>query len=590
MRQGPIILLVILQSLGAWGLDIFVAPDGDDDAAGTMSHPYMSIGFAIEAAGPGDRVLLLPGVYHQAATMVRRSGAPENPLVIESWSEHPDQFAVIDGGAEPGSGLSQEGLRLQDASWVTIRNVEFRNCWTDVITLERSSYITIQGCRFTETGQHAVSTLDLETHHILIEDCVWSQDPRIWTTWDWEELHHGALSHYNGGFYGGRAGAGDAIIRHNTIRFAFNGLRWWLREEEKGAQRNIEIYDNLFEYCLDNFIEPEVFTANLHVYHNIFGSCPNGVFSIDKVDGGPIYIYGNVGRWSRDGCSKERPWTIYKFSKYGDPGWLAEPLYLYHNSWDYMTAFGASGGEYLKAEDHVYHINNAYSFQGGKDFGLNGWQGQSCRFDSDLSSVAWPKELRDTGFEHGGVVGDPAFLDPQGHDYRLSPGSRGIDGGTILPDFTQWYAGDAPDIGAYDGDQLVYGPPFEHQIGINDTIPEKPRIVRCFARGEQLAVFFSADIAPASLTPATVRVIIHGTSTPVERATFPGPGRAALLDMGRPLGGVEEIELEFEALPVGTDGQAGTLWGADLRLIHIPSEAHLLGEMARVFRSRGASF
>jgi hypothetical protein len=525
-----VVLMIVMSGSRAFAVDYFIATDGHDGQLGTQSQPFATIARAIEVAQPGDRVLLFAGVYRQN-TDIRVSGAPERPITITSRSQDPAQFAVIDGGASPGSGLHNEGFRLQDAAWITLRNLEFINCWTDVITLTRSSYISVQGCRFIDTGQHAVSTRDPGTHHILAEGNLWSQDKRIWTTWDWAQLHHGELAHYNGGFYGGGPGAGSAIIRDNTIRYAFNGLRWWLNEEHRGkAQSNIEIYDNVFEHCLDNFVEPEGFTANLHVYHNVFDACPKGVFSIDKVEGGPIYIYGNVGRWRRDGCTTEKPWTIYKFSKYGAPGWLDEPLFLLHNSWDYMSVFGASGAEYQKAEDHLRHFNNAYSFQGGKDFGFNGWLGQNGLFDYDMSSAPWPRDIVDRGLEVHGLVGDPLFVDPLASDYRLRAGSAAIDGGKILMEFTQWYLGDAPDIGAYEGDQRVYGPPFQYvPLAAAAPLAEKPRVVRCFTRGRWLAIFFSADLDPASLTPTTVALGVDGVSYHIEEIDFPAIPRAALL-------------------------------------------------------------
>ncbi|NKB67724.1 MAG: T9SS type A sorting domain-containing protein [Candidatus Latescibacteria bacterium] len=578
------ICLLFVHVLAAGAADFYIGPQGNDANPGTPEQPFATISQGIAQAVGGDRVLLLPGVYRQN-TEIRRSGLPEKPIVITSSSTDPAQFAVIDGGAEPGLQRGGEGFRLIDASWITIRNLDFVNCWTDVIALTRSTYISVQGCRFRDCGQHAVATGSLGTHHILVENCTWSQDERIWTTWDWAELHHGELAHYNGGLYGGRAGSGSAIIRGNTVRYAFNGLRWWLKEGEKGkAQSNIEIYDNLFEYCLDNFVEPEVFTANLHIYHNIFDSCPNGVFSIDRVEGGPIFIYGNVGRWSRDNGSKARPWTIYKFAQYGNPGWLDEPLFIYHNSWDYMNALGASGGDYKKAEDHIRHFNNAYLFQGGKDFGFVGWQGRDSQFDYDISSAPWPADLTQRGFEEHGLVGDPGFADPSARDYRLQASSPAIDGGVVLEDFTQWYLGAQPDMGAYEGDQRIYGPPFQFQPeGTGGIVSERPRIVRCFARGSQLALFFSTALNPEGIVPANIRLRVEDRTIAVAAVHFPGPPRAMLISLSRPVTDGATIDLELTPLPMGLNGEQATMWGADLRVVGIPLNADLVGEMAQVF-------
>ena len=45
---------------------------------------------------------------------------------------------------------------------------------------------------------------------------------------------------------------------------------------------------------------------------------------------------------------------------------------------------------------------------------------------------------------------DPKFSDPSTANFSLQPNSPAIDTGTTIPDITQDFVGDAPDIGAYE--------------------------------------------------------------------------------------------------------------------------------------------
>ncbi|WP_043586009.1 right-handed parallel beta-helix repeat-containing protein [Geminisphaera colitermitum] len=550
--------------------------------------PAEAITRAIAAAAPGDIIQLQPGTYH-GTVRVTRSGEPERPLIIAGIASGTTTKPVIDGGAEPGSRKRNQAFAFENVSWVTLQDVEIRNAWTDAITINDSSYISILRCDILETGQHAISARGDRSHHILIDACKWTQDTRVYTTWDWAELHHGVFKHYNGGIYGGGAAAGGAVIRHNNAGYGFNGLRWWLGEAtgaQARHQSNIEIYDNHFHHFRDNVIEPENFTWNLHVYHNRLDSCPRGVFSIDGVAGGEIYIYGNTGRWDQDGATEVRAWTVYKFADYNKKETLNYPLHIYHNSFAYGAAF-ARGSKVRKADDHLRHFNNAYTHQGDSHLGLIEWPGQDCQFDHDISSAPFQPDVSAAGYEtHGIAATDPKFVDPARNDYRTAPDSAARDAGKIIDGFTLWHTGRAPDAGAYDGDQPVYGPPFLYREPPGGALyKERPRIVRIFARDTTLAVFFSTPLEPASLTPKTIQLKAGTTPLTVRSARFPlaDQTQAVLLELDALPADATQLDITFATLPRGLNGESGTMWAADTRVVRIPANATLTGLMARLF-------
>ncbi|CAN5186480.1 hypothetical protein BH23VER1_BH23VER1_31150 [soil metagenome] len=549
--------------------------------------PAAAVSAAVAAAGPGDRIQLQAGTY-SGTVEIQSSGAHDRPIVIAGPGGAGPR-ALIDGLGTPGKGRANEAFRIRESSWVVIRDIDAVNCWTNVVEIRDSSYISVQSCRFLDCGRTAVSANGARSHHILVEQCRWTQDERVYSTWDWNELHHGEQEHYNGGIYGGTNAAGAAVVRFNEVRNVFNGLRWWMRKEhgeERRYQSNIEIYGNIFDRCRDNGIEPEVFTWNLHIYHNELNTIPAAV-SIDTIRGGDIYFYGNTGVWragEKIGPKGEaepvkRPWTTYKFAAHERGVQLDYPLYIFHNSWDSHQTF-ARGGRQRKATDRVIHLNNAIRHQTAH-FGLVDWPGEHCEFDYDISSSPWRPDVLKAGFQrHGIEATDPKFRASAEGDFRLRGDSMAICAGKVIDGFTLWYLGDGPDMGAYEGGQRVYGLPFMHRDPPGGALyAELPRVVRIFSRGRKLAVFFSAPLDPDGIDADSVRLSAGGRALGIEQAEVAGGSRQQvlqiLLDTPMP-DATDVLDTGFgESVPRGVDGAPATLWGADARVVRVPEGATL---------------
>src|SRR5262245_30395292 len=81
----------------------YVAPAGEDGAAGTFEQPLATLQRAQEAASPGDTVFLRGGVYRMTEDQIARrkgifgrvivldkSGEPERPITYRPYeNEHP---------------------------------------------------------------------------------------------------------------------------------------------------------------------------------------------------------------------------------------------------------------------------------------------------------------------------------------------------------------------------------------------------------------------------------------------------------------------------------------------------------------------
>jgi hypothetical protein len=78
------------------GAAYHVSPAGDDGAAGSEAAPFMTIARGLEAAQPGDTVLVHAGVYHEEVA-VPRGGSAAAPITLRAAGDGP----AVMSGAEP---------------------------------------------------------------------------------------------------------------------------------------------------------------------------------------------------------------------------------------------------------------------------------------------------------------------------------------------------------------------------------------------------------------------------------------------------------------------------------------------------------
>lgn len=593
--MSPIIKLTALPAILLCSLGFSETAYSQERTIEVSPGPASQITEAVKKASPGDTIKLLPGTF-EGTVFISNSGSRDRPIVIRGPSE--GERVVLNALGTPGNRETNHAFVIENCSWIEIENLDIINAWTDVVVIRDSSYISIRNCNFIETGKTVVAPHGPQSHHILVEKCFWSQDKRVYTEWDWKELHHGDLVHYNGGLYGGTNSAGGSVIRFNHVENVFDGLRWWMNQEakdEKRYQSNIEIYDNSFDRNRDNIIEPERFTWNLHVYHNRLDTSTAPV-SVDGIRGGEIYFYGNTGyrdasivRGPKDGSPQPVvSWTTIKFHDYERKANLDYPIYLFHNSWNYDRTF-ARGSRMRKANDHVFHFNNALLHQSNDIGALWDWPGINSEFDYDISSEPWPDGVIEDGHQHNGIPAtDPLFIDPVGGDFRLQPESQAIDAGKILENFTLWYLGDAPNMGAYEGNQRVYGLPFFYREAPGGSLyKEKPRVVRIFHRDNRLAIFFSTDLDPESLKNTTFAIGYNNKQIAIDSLEVaPAPRTQVLLvNLSEPLSeDLDNLQLYLGDSPLrALNGKLATLWAADLRVVRIPEEATLTSLLDGVF-------
>jgi hypothetical protein len=321
----------------------------------------------------------------------------------------------------------------------------------------------------------------------------------------------------------------------------------------------------------------------MYIYHNRSHNIHKPV-SVDAVSGGYIYYYGNTvtmdsSAWARHICSGF--WKVY-----GGEDSLTYPMYAFNNSFfGYGNAFNAMEARATQFK----HFNNAYFFAGTQGWVLK-YVDATNAFDYDMSNKPWPGSITAHHLEQHGRIGNVGFMDQTAGDLRLSKGSPAIDAGKVMTfkelGWTQTYQGKAPDIGAYEGDELVDGPAFRFRVPENArfSYKETPRIVKYRIDKNKLILYFSAAIDPVTLTPASIRIQKDGADLSTERISFPNNPFELVIETNSTLKiqntlstnsalnasstpAAQNIALSFKSLPKGINGQPLTYWASAIPII-----------------------
>jgi hypothetical protein len=525
-----------------------------------------SINKRVNELSPGDTMVFSTGVYMGPFLVKGVNGLPNNPIVLMGVSDG-SEMAIIDGKSEPGMDLRNNAFQLEECSWIVLEGFSIRNCWTDIITAVDVSYLSVNLCNVVG-GKRLLFAKGRESHHFLIENCSWEQDIRVWTHeegYTWEALHHGEYRHFNGSIFQGERISGVFVLRNNQIRNTFNAFR--LSPVGDGridllASSNGEVYNNLIINTSDNVLEPEVHCHNLFFYHNRLVN-GHAFISVTDVAGGPIYLFGNTGLSEPD-C--EDGWAIYKISNRERT--MTEPFYIFNNSW--YVDYNITGRRMGWWNDHIVHFNNAYFFEGIDTFGIHS-SGEDSYFDNDCSSAVFPDFMKKKGFESDGIEGDPMFNDQLGNNFRLKDASPCLDNGQPYEGLLTHYEGLAPDIGAYEGKDLVLGPAFKFSVpGTEIPFQEHPRITRFKVTDNTLILWFSMPMDNRQVIKSSPEIQNNNVLIPAKPESVEDDGYCIRLVLGKEVNTNSDLVLHLSDWPTGMNGMPLTSWASALKIIVKP--------------------
>jgi len=614
-------------------------PDG-----APISGPVMALRDALNRAYPGVTIQLLPGTYTRdtpdEGILFPRDGSPDKPItlrgtgsgtVIDGRTEASKLFSLVFGTSEEGALLVPDFLRgvncvrLDGKQWIVLENLTFLRCADAAVYVRNSQYVTLRGSTIIG-GLYAVFATGVRSHHLLVEDNVWIQDPSeaMWKRIHWCEYKYGDLKAQAGALFASLDIPGGVIVRGNKVHNVFNGVRMDVSRAKRARipkrpswigklNTNVEVYDNDFSFTRDNVLEPEFDATNWWFYGNRIRNA-HAWFSFDGLWGGRWYLYDNVG-WFDDKpgrdcaanpvCEHWADWhpaapeqctdphdggRVFKFRP--DARYAPGPLYVFNNSW-YLRASVIKDGRL----GYIGHWNNAIAFCRPEDYpdGLceavkpffNGflWDGDNYSFKHDMSNHPdFPTGLRAQGYRVTGIglsPDRPLFDNAAQGDFILLRDSPGRGAGCVVAEDDQGRLqcddppaqGQGPDIGASADGSRPPGVDFLSYDG--GLYEDPPRIVRVELPAEvpgaaapsPLRVVFSS---PVVLMASDIRAEIDYAEEPSitsEPCAVVGRALTCPVAAGLPPTAVTGVRLP-DAI-VGPTGALATTWGSVSDLVSL---------------------
>ena len=166
MKRCALVILLFLSSLPAFGQNeeaplnvyngeippgshtFFIAPDGDNLAAGTETEPWATLDHAVSQVARGDVIVMRGGVYHHddIIRIQSPSGFTDELIVVTAY---PGEVPILDFSAQPKE-RNYHGIRL-NANWWHLIGITVRNASHNGIRMDGSFNILEQ---FTAYGNH----------------------------------------------------------------------------------------------------------------------------------------------------------------------------------------------------------------------------------------------------------------------------------------------------------------------------------------------------------------------------------------------------------------------------------------------------
>lgn len=412
---------------------------------------------ALDAAMPGDVIVLANGLYHGNFTL-RASGTAWKPIVIRGEST---SGVVLDGENCQGCNV----LEIT-GSFVHVERLTIRNATRALRFLGQGTRNNVARRLHIQDVVHGIGQgVDQRDFYIcdnIIEGRLawpWALDPNASLHWD----DRGVAVHGDGHVvcHNRMSGFGDPMINM------------------KDLARSLDFYGN---DILDTFDGTEVDLAggNVRVFHNRWTNVAAGV-SLQPIRGGPAYVVRNVLLN-----------VVDEQIKYKSLGGIHEPSggLFYHNT--FVSPKIALNLQTPITGHNFAVLNNLFvgplepsrrvvEWTAGINHGIfdfNGYFPDGRFWLGTIGGIfqVFPNfaTLQASGvFEAGGTlltepmfVGD--FVGPSGDggvrqepaDFTLHPASNAIDRATVLAGINQSFAGAAPDLGAWEFGcpAPVYGP------------------------------------------------------------------------------------------------------------------------------------
>ncbi|MFN0062357.1 MAG: right-handed parallel beta-helix repeat-containing protein [Myxococcaceae bacterium] len=128
---------------------VYISPSGNNTTGnGSQGSPYQSLSRALSGAGPGLRVVMLPGTYPPQGSLSNLTGSLASPIKIEGQGS---VIVDITGGTS--------AIHLQNPRYVVLENLDIRNSAVHGLNIDDAGsydtpaeYVVLRNIRFSAIG------------------------------------------------------------------------------------------------------------------------------------------------------------------------------------------------------------------------------------------------------------------------------------------------------------------------------------------------------------------------------------------------------------------------------------------------------
>jgi hypothetical protein len=456
----------------------------------------------------GSIVGLTPGITYEVMLTLEGGGAEET-FTASTWSEDfpegsvttvddrtstlaidqsgtADAYRVFDGtGATIEVDESQEACITIDASYVIVRGFTLIG-GRNGIRIYSGSDIVIEDCDISGWGR-LISDGSVPDHGENYNGAVFSNEQSLTQVIIQRNLMHHPATASNSWVHGHPSGPQCFVFWNSQGNHVFRYNECWsdidhYYNDILGAGSNsgytgfpgadCDIYGNYLAHSWDDGIETEGGNQNVRVWNNYVTNTLMAIANAATTIG-PYYVWRNVSDLSYSPPGSEWDMTHGNFMKMGYANgeeYMTGHMYIFHNTIYQADDSGYNGlggsGRIIKhcvSRNNIFHVRSENS----RSIAVSGSH-ENNDFDYDLHSKDVP-----SGHEANGVSGTPVYVDGAGFNpddltgnFQLTTSSPGYDAGEVIPNFSDGYTGDGPDMGAHESgwNNFTYG------ISANNTV------------------------------------------------------------------------------------------------------------------------
>ncbi|MGI6543679.1 MAG: hypothetical protein ACOX44_11570 [Limnochordia bacterium] len=396
----------------------YVAPNGNDAAAGSADQPWQSLQKASTAAQAGDTVIFLPGTY-SGVLAPHNSGTATAPITYKAQQQH---TAVFVGTGSSQLPISIQGVKHIQIEGLRIEPVSERAGWVEI---KNASHIRLANLIMQNTLAGSPLFVSDSQQIQILDSVIRRFAPDV------ERTRTTSVTTNLVRFVNCK----HVLFAGNSISRAMHTALAFLPPEDRGNNEYIVVRGNVFHNGWGRNYE---FFATAYVLfeNNIVTNALRGAFSASSQDKfSPIQGIFRFNRvFANWGAAANFFPSSYAPSDY-------QELRVYHNVFDANAEYGLRVTTGLESNQlfinniitnndrHGQHIQVSAQPQPGLRMSHNAvW----AEFDQDMRSTVTTQSQQRNLLSQTQLNVDPGYQDPSLYHHDLKPDSALIDAGQAL--------------------------------------------------------------------------------------------------------------------------------------------------------------